>query len=607
MLGRSAHWEVPRRVVVYYLLFCTIVLGWLLASAVIVSQASMRHNHEAAFLSYLGRAAAETTISYLETEGTDLQKLVERFAREQSLLYCAVVSPEGNYVAHTVRQRVGKPKTEPTGQHLRWGTVDAVRCRTGTNVFREYRTPLEAGGRTVGTLLMGVREVGWWSALRLTAEHAPLALAGPGLFVLVGAVVLSRVVRPMAAIDAQLRDAAIAPTLADTRLQTVKYRTPSALGWNRLIRHFEEESQGGSLDHRLNQALQSLRRDKVDEVLNSLADGVAVTDAEGRVTFANQALEAILASDAAAGSLVGAAMEDRLGLPAQSPALRQFLDPALHQRLVVQEISWEREGVQQTLRLARSPIRSTGQNHPGGFVWSVRDVTQQRLAEKMRNQFLDSATHELRTPLANIRAYAETLSLSDLIEVERQKEFCNTINMEATRLSRFIDDLLSVSSMEMGALSLTRQDVDLERLFREVVSKVKPQMDQKRISFHCVLPEKFPAMPADKDKLTVALVNLLGNAAKYTPDGGRVGLKVKVIDRRLFVDVEDTGVGISEDELPRVFDKFFRSADPQVREQTGSGLGLTLAQEVIRLHGGELIVESQLGVGSKFTAMVPLD
>src|SRR5690606_18810794 len=130
---------------------------------------------------------------------------------------------------------------------------------------------------------------------------------------------------------------------------------------------------------------------------------------------------------------------------------------------------------------------------------------------------LDSATHELRTPLTNIRAYAETLALCEVVDVEKQKQFCNTINAEATRLSRLIDDLLSLSSIEAGSLSIRRQNVEVRRLLQEVVDKMRPAMEQKQIEFIVALPEKLPEVKLDKDKLAVTLVNLLGNAAKYTP------------------------------------------------------------------------------------------
>ena len=607
MLGRSAHWEVPRRVVVHYLLFCLVVVAWLTAGVVIVCQCAVRDHQQDVLLSFVGRAASAATIEYLQHGAANLQSLVERLAREQGLLWCAISSPEGRYLAHTVRGRVGHSLPELKGQRRSWGPIEAVRSLGGSGeAVEEFRAPLDAGGRVLGTLHVAVNRAGWWRALEVAAEHAPLTLISPFAWVVMGAIVLGRIVAPLAAVESQLRHAALASSFSEADLRPVQAATPIALGWNRLIRQCRGDGREGALDRRLSQALQARRKEKADEILNSLSEGVAVTDHEGRIRFANRALESLLALDGSGASLDGKTLEELLALPVESEACQQFRQPELRARILVQDVARQLPGGEQFLRVTRSPIRSAEQGAKGGHVWSVRDITQQRLADRMRDQFLDAATHELRTPLANIRAYAETLALSDTLDVERQKEFCNTINAEAGRLSRFIDDLLNISSMEMGALALDRQDVELERLFREVVHKVKPQMELKKINFHCVFPEKYPQASLDKDKLTVALVNVLGNAAKYTPEGGRVGFRVQVVDQWLRVDVEDTGIGISEEELPRVFDKFFRSSNPQVQEQPGSGLGLSMAQEVLRLHGGELTVESQLGAGSRFTATLPL-
>jgi two-component system phosphate regulon sensor histidine kinase PhoR len=224
----------------------------------------------------------------------------------------------------------------------------------------------------------------------------------------------------------------------------------------------------------------------------------------------------------------------------------------------------------------------------------------------MRDQFVDTATHELRTPLANIKAYAETLALADVIDIEQQKQFLNTINSEATRLARFVDDLLSVSSMELGSLSLNKQTTDLRRMLNEVLAKIRPQVEEKRLALEVTLPEKMPEPEMDKDKIATVLVNLLGNAVKYTPPNGRVAFRVNITDKHIEVSVTDTGVGIAADELEKVFEKFYRSSDPRVQEQTGTGLGLALSQEVVRLHGGKITVESELNKGSTFTMTLPL-
>jgi signal transduction histidine kinase len=242
-----------------------------------------------------------------------------------------------------------------------------------------------------------------------------------------------------------------------------------------------------------------------------------------------------------------------------------------------------------------------------GQVWSLRDVTQQKLADKMRDQFIDTATHELRTPLSNIKAYAEMLATCDKIELEQQKEFCNIIDSEVTRLARFVDDLLSISSMEVGSLSADRQKVEIARLFEEVLAKIQPMMQKKDIQFEVRLPEKMGILKLDKEKMVAVLVNLLGNAAKYTPTGGHVSLKVKLKEDLLQIAIDDTGVGISPEDLPMVFEKFFRSKDARVQAEAGTGLGLSLAREVVRMHGGDISVESQLDKGSTFLVSIPLE
>jgi two-component system phosphate regulon sensor histidine kinase PhoR len=273
-------------------------------------------------------------------------------------------------------------------------------------------------------------------------------------------------------------------------------------------------------------------------------------------------------------------------------------------RPVVSELSREENGERRVVRVARHPIAADGGKHET-HVWTMRDVTQQKLAEEMRDQFVDTATHELRTPLANIKAYAETLALMDMIDVEQQKQFLNTINSEATRLARFVDDLLSVSSMELGSLSLNKQVTDLNRMLNEVLKKIRPQVEEKQLALEVTLPEKMPEPELDKDKIAAVLVNLLGNAVKYTPASGRVIFRVNITDHHIEMSIEDTGVGIAADEVPKVFEKFFRSQDPRVQEQTGTGLGLALAQEVVRLHGGRIEVESEINKGSTFTVLLP--
>jgi len=607
MLNKTVHLDLPRRVTAYYLFFGLLAVGWLTVGVVVVSQSIVNSRAEGVCLGNVGRAAAALAAEYRASGPARLQTLVEQFADANGLAYAAFSTPKGSYLAHSLRDQVGQTVVEPTGALMEWGEVNRIRfVDSQSRLMREYHTPVRVAGKTVGTLHVAVAEPGLWGIVRSVAEYAPIAVLGPVLLMSLGVLVLRRTVRPISTIERHLEQLAEAPSLGDVELGTVGGMGVAQAGWNRLAEEHNALRQRNGLESRLAAALEGFRQRKADQILNSLPDGVALTDDEGRVSFANQALAALLGTGSDNESLCGKTMEQLLDLQSGGASVAAFLDLDSRARTVVAELGRAGDGSQGLLRVARHPLRGAKGSACTGHVWSVRDITQQKLAEQMRNQFVNSATHELRTPLANIRAYAETLVLGEMLDVEKQKEFCNTINAEVTRLARLIDDLLSISSMEVGSLSLVRQETDMERFFREVLDKVRPQMAQKQITLRSSLPEKLPKMHVDKDKLTATLVNLLGNAAKYTPEQGQVQFRVQVKDDALGIEVEDNGIGISAAELPKVFEKFFRSADPRVRQQTGSGLGLSLAQEVVRLHGGKIHVQSELNKGSRFTVTLPI-
>ncbi len=604
MLRKTTHLELPRRVTAYYLVFGLAALVWLCAGIVWVAQSLLGSRAESACLAELGQAARELAAEQRTGGNEALQACVERWAAERNLVWCALADPQGRYLAHSDRKRIGQPVEHPTGATVQWGEASRVRfVDERSRLVRLYRTPVYGEGKMLGTLFLAVVEPSLWDVVRTTAEYAPAAVIGPLLLMSLGVMALQRAVRPVASIEGQLGRLAAASNPEEVRLAPVPAVGVTAAGWNRLVEEREAMLSRAALDRRLSEALEGFRQRKADQILNSLPDGVALTDREGRLTFANHALAALLGQPDHQ-ALLGRSMDELLALDGRGE--NPFANPDAAARTVVMELGRSGDMAQGVLRVARHPLRAAEGQSAGGHVWSVRDITQQKLAEQMRNQFVNSATHELRTPLANIKAYAETLALSDMLDIEKQKEFCNTINAEATRLARFIDDLLSISSMEVGALALSRQETDLERLFREVLDKVRPQMAQKHITLQAALPEKLPKLRLDKDKITATLVNLLGNAAKYTPEGGQVQFKVQTKDDVLQIEVEDTGIGISAAELPRIFDKFFRSADPRVRQQTGSGLGLSLAQEVVRLHGGRIQVHSELNKGTRFIVTLPM-
>jgi PAS domain S-box-containing protein len=606
MLGKTSRLNLTRRVVAYYLIFGLAAVIWLALGLTFVVKAVLESRSETECFTRLGEAASTIRAAAIRRD-EKLQDLVEHFHKKWSLAYCAVASNDGLFLAHSSPKQVGTRRIVPTGEVARWGDIQRTRyIAEDSRVLREYQSPIRHGAEPAGTLLLAVPDGGGWQPVMMAADYAPGAVLAPMAFVILGAVIMRRAVRPIAEIEGQLRELAGRQAIASSDLRPVTAADPVSLGWNRLQEAFSRGNTRDSLNQRLSQALEGYRHNKLEQILNSLTDGIAVTDEHDRITFANRALLGLTGMAGSEETLCGKTMEETLGLTSAGSHARPLLDPDQRGRMVVVEIGRGGDMPQGVIRVARAPQASQQSESSFSHVWSIRDITQQKLADQMREQFVNAATHELRTPLANIKAYAETLALTEMIDVEQQKSFCNTINEEVSRLARFVDDLLYLSRMEVGSTPLNQQITSIERLLRETLTKVRPQMDQKTITFDVELPAKLPELVLDKDKFTVALVNLLGNAAKYTPQGGRVRLHVEAKDRVLQIDVEDSGIGIAVEELPKILEKFFRSSDPRVQEQTGSGLGLSLANEIVRLHGGKLTVQSELNKGSRFTVTLPM-
>ncbi len=255
------------------------------------------------------------------------------------------------------------------------------------------------------------------------------------------------------------------------------------------------------------------------------------------------------------------------------------------------------------LRFTARPLR---RDESDSVMVIVEDITQQRIADESRNAFVAQASHELRTPLTSIRLYVETLLESGESDPAVRSKCINVIGAEARRLERIVGDMLSVAEIEAGALKLRVGDVRLDALFEEIQNDYKIAAEDKEIALSFDLPPKYPVLQGDRDKLSLAIHNVIGNAIKYTPMGGKVTVTANETDGRFQVAVSDTGLGIKPEEQELIFEKFYRAKDKRVGTISGSGLGLALARDVVRQHGGDISVKSEIDRGSTFTIAVPL-
>ena len=375
-------------------------------------------------------------------------------------------------------------------------------------------------------------------------------------------------------------------------------------GWNQLLDQLHQATPQAEPDRQpaaLDQEVVTLAR-----AMRGLPIAWVITDREGRVNYISAAACGVFGISEEA-SQAGRDLLQLLGLRAEGDSdeasTRERLLSNLH--MVNERRTLILENRQMHIRIQRSILN--GRSGDGqGLAWVLTDITQQEIASKARDQFLMTATHELRTPLGNLQAYAEALQAEDHLEVDLQKEFCNIIVSEAHRLGRLVDQLLTVGQMEAGSMVANRNELEMLPMVEYATDQMRAMADKKAQQLLTDFAPKLPTIFGDREKLQAALVNLVGNAVKYTPDSGEVIVRCSCDDDWVRIDVQDNGPGIPPDEQQKVFDKFFRGSGAVDSDERGNGLGLAFTREVVRMHGGEVDFQSKIGEGSTFTMRLPV-
>jgi len=254
-----------------------------------------------------------------------------------------------------------------------------------------------------------------------------------------------------------------------------------------------------------------------------------------------------------------------------------------------------------------SPVFARGQFF--GTVSIFRDVTQEVEVDRMKSEFVSTVSHELRTPMTSIKGFAELLLMGAAGSLsEPQSRYLEVIRDNADRMSGLVNDLLDISRIESGRTVLDLQAIDLGRLVNDVVTSHLDSLirrEDKPMGLELYIARSLPSINADPDRITQILINLLDNAYRYTLAGGTITVTVKPTGDQVEMSVRDSGIGISQENLEKIFDRFFRSEDAVVQQVPGTGLGLAIVQSLVEMHGGEIAVSSEVGIGSTFTVYLP--
>ncbi|UCE60114.1 MAG: PAS domain-containing protein [Phycisphaerales bacterium] len=379
--------------------------------------------------------------------------------------------------------------------------------------------------------------------------------------------------------------------------------------WNALIDQAQssfESVRRQDADAELARVLERSSGGALARAVNALPDGIIHISDEGRFEYTNSAAVRLFGwdSDEAKRTSLSEAKASGVGVEILDTVRGAFTSSGHFEACCeVLGVGEDAEVSGGSYRLWVIPLQLASQG--GGCMVVVRDVSQQMRSERAREDFVTQVTHELRTPLTNIRAYAETLSSGMFDDPNIITECYNVITKETRRLSRLIEDILSVSQLEVGSIELQVDNVDLKALLGEGVRDVRGLADEKDIDIQLATPSKMEAIRADRDKLAVVINNLLGNAIKYTPSGGNVVIGCRLGNGEVVLTFKDNGIGIEPSEHSRVFEKFQRSNDPDVQNETGTGVGLFTAREIVRRHGGDIELISEKGAGSTFLVRLP--
>ncbi|MBI4366822.1 MAG: PAS domain S-box protein [Deltaproteobacteria bacterium] len=340
-------------------------------------------------------------------------------------------------------------------------------------------------------------------------------------------------------------------------------------------------------------------RNRLRTMVHCMAEGVAVTDARGEITLINPAFHQLVGIECA---YEGRNFAECFRLPELHEAVREILHAA-HPRTVT--LAFTVGGETRHLEVHVAPLRTVTQRM--GAVVVVHDITALHRVEELRKEFVANVSHELKTPLTNIRGYAETLRQGAAGDPAVAERFLRKIKQNAEYLQALVEDLLRLSECESGRLALQPIPIPLAACVADLLADLADRARNKRIDLRQDIPPGL-AVLADPAALRQILGNLIENAVKYTPNDGTVHVLAtgpRAADAFCTITIRDTGSGIAPDDLPRIFERFYRVEKSRSRELGGTGLGLAIVKHLVQAHGGDVTVQSTPGQGSSFSLILP--
>jgi two-component system phosphate regulon sensor histidine kinase PhoR len=383
----------------------------------------------------------------------------------------------------------------------------------------------------------------------------------------------------------------------------------SSLGSGHLPKRIfiSRQDEWGQLGHLLNQITQQVEdlmyqiqseKGEIQLILKNMVEHVLVVDLSGKILFMNPAAEKFFALTQGQG--IHKSFMEVIRQPVITEILQAVLQTGQAQSKPIQLfVPQERFFEARALPLLQG-------NQRLGALLVLHDVTRIQTLEKVRREFVANVSHELKTPLTTIQGMAETLLHGALKDSKHNQEFVETIYKQSQQLSNLVEDLLDLSAIESGKKELKRSEIDLEELFEELVADFGAMAQKNRVHLQVHLPDTLTPIQLDRVIILQVFRNLIDNAIKFNRPEGQVLIGGSQQEDSITLWIKDTGHGIPPEDLPRIFERFYRVEKARSRERGGTGLGLALVKHGVEAHGGSVSVSSTLGEGSIFTITLPI-
>ena len=532
--------------------------------------------------------------SYLE--------VLKRGQSNADFAYGAIVDVDGRITSEVTRSGVIIPLATIEAEPANWLGHRSLAAATGNTRFIESHGPVFQNGKHMGFVRLGYFKpeisFGYQDLPFLATLMLPIFLLVPLFYFL-----MRHEIKPLRKISESFDKLADRAGLNPLELQPTPELSDFMTQFSGYIEATQNRIESMNQQHKdleISGKLLTYRNNRIDAILQNFPDAIMVIDEVGEVSYVNGKTHRLLGVES--GQMLGKKTREWCEIPEIIPLLT-FGDVKTNMQVNQNtvDIPAEGEGVK-SLQFNVYPLFvPNDESRILGRLVVIRDVTENHLIRQRQNEFISHISHELKTPLNVLSMYSESLLTEGADNEEYRVEAVNVIHDEVERLSTLINNLLAINQYELGGVVAQRNNVRMHEFLEDIFNSFAKAKNYQGLDFELDIPHEMSMVYIDKDLFRIALNNLLTNAIKYNKPGGRVTMSASEEHDSIEIVVADEGYGIAAEDGTQIFDKFFRSADENIRRQVGHGLGLSLAKQIVSMHHGDLDFESEPGEGTRFS------